>query len=475
MPKKTASAEAIYTSDELRREWHIEYQRLGNQYARIAALFIIFTYPLGVLADVQFIQPNLLYIYLLIQFFPSVIIPIALLIRRFYPYRHEYLVLVMAFCLFASATHRVEGQDLVYYLINNGICFTASAVLMIVNFRYPIIIFGYVVLINVIVTHYIYQEDLGVYFRRDGGIVVMVLGAVFVAVANFRYQILRTNFINSLALKQSYQLLEIKSQQLAEQANIIKEKNDDITSSINYAERIQKAILPPIEQMQEVFKEYFILFMPRDIVSGDFYWFDKIENKTILTAVDCTGHGVPGAFMSMIGNDLLNQIVSEREITEADRILEEVQIGIRKALRHESKINDGMDIALVVIDHTRRVMEYAGAKNPLIYIQNQVLHLIKGEHFSIGGKTFEMEYKFEKHSIDISSPTTFYLFSDGFQDQFGGDKGKKFMTPKFRDLLLQIHQRPTAEQQAILRQTLQDWMGTKNRQVDDVLVIGVKL
>ena len=194
-----------------------------------------------------------------------------------------------------------------------------------------------------------------------------------------------------------------------------------------------------------------------------------------MTAVDCIGHGVPGAFMSMIGNDLLNSIIKEKQIVQADKILTQLHKDIRQTLKQEeTQTNNGMEMALVVIDKENQTLEFAGAKNPLIYIQNDKLYKIKGDIMGIGGTQTEIERNFTRHTLDITQPTTFYLFSDGYQDQFGGNKDKKFMTKRFRELLFDIYKKPMGEQKSILESTLQDWMG-EEKQVDDILVMGVRL
>jgi serine phosphatase RsbU (regulator of sigma subunit) len=260
------------------------------------------------------------------------------------------------------------------------------------------------------------------------------------------------------------------------QQRIVKQ-NDDITSSINYARRIQTAFLPLEEDIASIIPSFFILYQPRDIVSGDFYWFEQRNGRAILAAADCTGHGVPGALMSMIGNEILKQIVIEKGITEADKILNELHKGIRTALRQEvSKNADGMDISLVVIDYQHKIMEFAGAKNPLYYIQNQEFNQVKADVFSIGGEQVKGEKIFTKHRIDISVPTTFYIGSDGFQDQFGGEHNKKFMVKHLRELLFSIHQKDMNAQKEILSKTIAEWIKTgKSHQTDDILWIGARV
>jgi tetratricopeptide (TPR) repeat protein/serine phosphatase RsbU (regulator of sigma subunit) len=257
----------------------------------------------------------------------------------------------------------------------------------------------------------------------------------------------------------------------------IEKQNNDITASINYAKRIQTAFLPLEEAIASVIPSFFIFYQPRDIVSGDFYWFEQKDNKAILAAADCTGHGVPGALMSMIGNEILNQIVIERGITEADKILNELNKGIRTALKQEiTKNADGMDISLIVIDYPNKIMEFAGAKNPLYYIQNQGFRQIKADVFSIGGEYTKGEKIFTKHLIDISVPTTFYIGTDGFQDQFGGEANKKFMVKHLRELFFTIHDKDMNEQKDILHHTITNWIRKgKTEQTDDILWIGGNL
>ncbi len=275
------------------------------------------------------------------------------------------------------------------------------------------------------------------------------------------------------------QLVEA-NEEIASQRDALEEKSQQITASITYASRIQNAMLPHQEKIQQLLPECFIFYQPRDIVSGDFYWFAEQEGQIIIAAVDCTGHGVPGAFMSMIGNDLLDYIVNEKKITQADEILNQLDMRIKRALnQQETQNQDGMDLALCVIDQKAEQMQFAGAKNPLIYIQpdkegKPQLFRIKGDKRPVGGLQPVSQSSFTKHRVDVSLPTTFYLYSDGFQDQFGGAKGKKFMALRFRKLLFDIHQEPMETQKKILQKTLNDWKAN-HIQVDDILVMGIRL
>jgi len=214
-------------------------------------------------------------------------------------------------------------------------------------------------------------------------------------------------------------------------------------------------------------------------VSGDFYWFKEIKNGAsekdfAFAAVDCTGHGVPGAFMSMIGMNALNSITS-KGITNPDQILNSLHTEIRTALhQEETGNNDGMDVALCVFRKQKNVLEFSGAKNPLVYIQNNELTQIKGDIHPIGGSKSIPDMAFKKHKITLDKPTTVYLFSDGYRDQFGGKDNTKFMSKKFTRLLLEIHNLPMEKQKELLDIAIEEWKG-KNVQTDDILVMGVKL
>ncbi len=284
--------------------------------------------------------------------------------------------------------------------------------------------------------------------------------------------------LRTIEIEKQKQEIEAQRDLLAKQNKEIRRKNKDITSSIEYAKRIQTAMLPLEETISKYLPEHFIFFRPRDIVSGDFYWFAYKDGKIIIAAVDCTGHGVPGAFMSMIGAEILNTIVLTNGVTDAAQILNLQNLYIRTALKQETTDNqDGMDMALCVIDQQAGVVEFAGAKNPLIYVdKNHELHKIRGDRQSIGGYQYTKIVSFTKHVIPIESPMWFYIFSDGYQDQFGGpdERPMKFLTTNFYRLLHKIHELPMREQKIVLEQTFDEWKNGYN-QTDDVLVIGFKL
>ena len=250
----------------------------------------------------------------------------------------------------------------------------------------------------------------------------------------------------------------------------------DIKDSINYAERIQRAMLPVEEKINHYLPDSFILFRPRDVVSGDFYWFSHKDGIDYVAAVDCTGHGVPGAFMSMVGSSLLNEIVLTKGINDPSIVLTQLNIGVQNALKQrENKTRDGMDLAFCAIDYQRKKIIYAGANRSLWLIRsdNNTLEEIKATKTAIGGFTDE-DQEFKGHEIFLNNGDSIYLHSDGFADQFGGPDGKKLMTKRFKEILIRIQSFSMPEQRAQLNDEITAWMGMKHEQVDDMLVIGIR-
>ncbi len=248
-----------------------------------------------------------------------------------------------------------------------------------------------------------------------------------------------------------------------------------ITDSIRYAKRLQDAILPPAVFVNRLLPDSFILFKPKDIVSGDFYWMYEKDNRVYVAAVDCTGHGVPGAFMSIVGNNMLNQIVKERPGLNAGQMLDELNILAGKTINQHSEegaVRDGMDMTLCILDKNTGAMDMAGANNSLYLFREGELKEYKADKIPIGYAEGNTK-SFTNHRIELQKGDTVYLFSDGYADQFGGPKGKKFMVGQFRTFLNHIHKLPLAEQHHTLDATIEQWRGNLE-QVDDILVIGFR-
>ncbi|MBA3665310.1 MAG: SpoIIE family protein phosphatase, partial [Bacteroidetes bacterium] len=266
-----------------------------------------------------------------------------------------------------------------------------------------------------------------------------------------------------------------RTYEIREQKKIIEEKNKDIIDSINYARRIQAAMLPEESFFKSVFESSFILYQPRDIVSGDFYYAAELNGKKLLIAADCTGHGVPGALMSMVGSNIINKLTHENSIVDPKTVLESLHTQLRQALKQDQKGSanrDGMDVSAVLI--TANEIIYAGANRPLIYFDELgQLTEIKATKTPIGGSHIE-KVNIEQHAIAKNKVKQLFLFSDGFADQFGGPDGKKLMVSKFKLWLSQIAPLPVEEQHHFLLTEFTKWK-KDTEQVDDVMVIGVKV
>ncbi|HRR15860.1 MAG TPA: two-component regulator propeller domain-containing protein [Bacteroidales bacterium] len=263
-----------------------------------------------------------------------------------------------------------------------------------------------------------------------------------------------------------------RTAELVQKNQIIEEKNRDITASIRYAERIQRAMLP----REDIFEETFVLFLPKDIVSGDFYWMYDTGDVRLIAAVDCTGHGVPGAFMSIIGHNSLNKVVREYGLIRPSAILDQLNIEVSKSIiqSHEKGITDGMDLALIAYNRKKFTLEFAGAYNPLYLVRNGEVIVYKGDRFPIGMVTIEQKKKFTNVNVDIQPGDMVYMCSDGYADQFGQAENKKFKVGNIKRLLSEIYNLPVNEQKARLEKEIMDWKGDLP-QVDDILFIGMRV
>jgi len=273
--------------------------------------------------------------------------------------------------------------------------------------------------------------------------------------------------------------LQLQKNEIEQQKNLIEQKNCEITDSINYARKIQDNILLPESKLKQWLPQMFVYFKPKDIVSGDFYWFSKFENKYVITAIDCTGHGVPGAFLSMVGNTLLHEIVNIKHVFKPDVILTMLHTGIRLALNQSSEDSDsedGMDMSLCTVDAKLHRFQFAGAKNNLYVVQGDKLKILKANYYSIGGRQLrpDMQIEFTCYDFMYDDNTSIYMFSDGYLDQFGGDDNEKFNTQRFREMILNNRNLPMEEQKDVLAKTMDKWKGNR-QQIDDFLVLGVKL
>jgi serine phosphatase RsbU (regulator of sigma subunit) len=272
---------------------------------------------------------------------------------------------------------------------------------------------------------------------------------------------------------------------LAERDISLKQKkgnrSDELTDSIIYAKRIQEGMMLKEKHLFRLFPNSFILFKPKDIVSGDFYWFTRLENKIIVAVADCTGHGIPGAFMSVLGINLMNQIVIEEKNTDVSFILQRLDHKLKKAFDYsndfideDKRPFDGMDISICCIDHTSNFLTFAGAQRPLYHISKNQLTTLEGSRYPIGGLNLESIRRYESQSVNFYRGDKLYFFSDGYADQFGGPKEKKFMTKQFKNVLQRTSRFSMQTQQLELERIFVEWK-SNTEQTDDVLLLGIEL
>lgn len=277
-----------------------------------------------------------------------------------------------------------------------------------------------------------------------------------------------------------------QSEVLREQSELLARQNENIMSSVNYARRIQRSVLGTAQDVQKRIAsigqgwDSFVYFKPRDVVSGDFYWFTEKSGQYVIIAADCTGHGIPGAFMSLIGNDMLHQVIQERGILHPGQILKLMDEMIQKALNQHAEdvhARDGMDISICVVNPRLNTLTFAGAGNPMYYIDKeapQEMRVLKGEYHGIGGREMRAKRQYNAHTLPLERVKSFYLFSDGFKDQFGGEHNQRLLSRNFRQLLFDMHQNSMAQQAEGLELFLQSWTQEGlHKQIDDILVIGV--
>ncbi|RLD68709.1 MAG: hypothetical protein DRI95_02260 [Bacteroidetes bacterium] len=304
----------------------------------------------------------------------------------------------------------------------------------------------------------------------------LVLVLVLLVVIYFHY---RDKKRMNVVLASQNKELATQNNQIILQNKQLEKQNHQIMASINYGKRIQDAILPSNKLLNHFFQESFVFFLPRDVVSGDFYWFSIQDDKLFVAAVDCTGHGVPGAFMSLIGNSLLNYIVNERGIHKPSEILKELHVGVNKALSQSMSENndhvDGMDITLCRFEKSTKEVQLSCANHTAFVINNGEVEEIEGDEFSIADELIGEDIpEFTNHVFPMNKNATLYMFSDGFPDQMGGPKGKKYYTGNLKKLLVENQKLDASAQFDVLEKTFNEWKGN-NKQLDDVLVMGFKL
>ncbi len=291
------------------------------------------------------------------------------------------------------------------------------------------------------------------------------------------YAIIRWNMRRVMAEKKRLeQLVDERTAEVVAQKEHIEEQNKEILNSINYASKIQRAVLPTPEMVKDLFPDSFLLFLPRDVVSGDFYWMREVGGRKICVIADCTGHGVPGGFMSMLGATFLDQVVNSLPQLHSDEILNRLRAEVIKKLRQTDQIGsnkDGMDLALYILDEENKTIEFSGANNPLIIIRNGEILQYKADKMPIA-IYLKGDLPFTRNEVELQPGDVLYTFSDGYEDQFGGPQNRKFMIKRLKELLAEIAPKDMDVQREILHRTLIDWQGSYSR-TDDIIVFGLRI
>jgi serine phosphatase RsbU (regulator of sigma subunit)/Tfp pilus assembly protein PilF len=311
---------------------------------------------------------------------------------------------------------------------------------------------------------------------RNTNITIVIALAFIVAIGFLGYKRYKEKQKANLLLEQKNQNIEKQKTEIEEKSNELALKNKEITDSIRYAQRIQNAILPSDDRLLQLLPNSFVFFKPKDIVSGDFYWVEPWGSSVLVAAVDCTGHGVPGAMMSVVSSNLLNQALNEFGLVQPHLILNSLNKGIAKNLQRsgDASIKDGMDISLVSIDFTLKKMQYAGVNNSAYVVREKQIKEIKAEKNSIGTYYENPAFSYTLQNVELQKNDMVYLFTDGFADQFGGESGKKFKYKPLLQLLTEIADLNGQEQKQILDQRFENWKGNLE-QVDDVCIIGIRV
>ncbi len=422
----------------------------------------------------------------------GIIILTYIVVRNFklhtdYYYAFTYFVNAMSDAY--VSIYSSEG-NIVTHFLGFGVVLVAYAVLTAL----PPLIYNLVMFVSSFTLFgllYLYSPIPFLSILSNGGAFILFFIVICPFLNIIRYYSLKNDFLSLQELQKLNQdvlntneELKQKQEEIATQRDAIEklyheisEKNKDITDSIHYAKRIQSKILPTEEIIKISFPEIFILHKPKDIVSGDFYWYNQTQNLGILLAGDCTGHGVPGALMSILAHTALNKVFTEKKCYLPNEILEQTSYEIIQILDQvQNKSSDGFDGSVIAYNKSEKKLILAAANNPILIIKDHEVQEIKSDAMPVGDYQFGENRKYTLHELNTHEPLTIYMFSDGYIDQFGGDKNRKFGKSNFQKLLLDIHQLPMIEQKNILNQHFEEWLNKGNeKQIDDVLVIGIKL
>jgi serine phosphatase RsbU (regulator of sigma subunit) len=476
--------------------WKQEYARLGGLYASWGAVLVIFLFPTVIFSELHVERDNNQY-WLFFRLMPSFTVGLGYLLYKKLDWSHEVLLEIIAFSLFTSVAYRASCGDWIGYLVSFSTCFMASAILTILRPKILYINFVIIWAIHIIFYVVFCGGTFAEYWQDRATNFFPVVGLISFSLAIFRYHLLKNNFQQRLILKTANEELKEKSDLIAEQNEelkvqkeeilsqrdaiedqnkVLETRNRDIMSSISYAKRIQSALLPNESELGRNFKDHFVYFKPKDLVSGDFYWVKEMPQKVILAVMDCTGHGVPGALMSMMGLAALNKVISQVHELKASVLLTALDFEMQSSMKSEDTGSfDGMDIGICIIDKEKQTLEFAGANQSLVIFDGNQSTLLKGNRLGIGGIKLQQKV-FESKLWNITYGQRFYLCTDGLKDQFGGKDNKKYLNRRLISFLQNIQTHPMNQHGQLIDQELRAWTEDfKTEQVDDILIFGFEV
>lgn len=465
--EKSVSIHARSTSHKV--HWKAELDKAANRFHEIGAWVAIVFNTIFSLNDF-FVVPDEWLRFFIFRISVSLCTLAALLLWREFRFSSAFMIFVPYSLICIENAYMwsyMSVEDFRTHTLAYMAIYIGASMLIVWQYQFSILVAAISIVANVVfltLNSTLTLDEI----LTNGGILIGSVAVFSILLLLARYRLTKKEIIARLKLARSNEVLN-------EQKVIIEENHRSITDSIRYAEKIQHSILPQQDTMRQTLPDSFVFFKPKDIVSGDFYWYANHDSKTIISAIDCTGHGVPGALMSMLGNSLLSKIVIDQGISEPAEILNHLRYGVISSLQKNGteSANGGMDMALCTIDHAHKKLEYAGAFNPLWFIRDGELKSIRANRMPIGRYAHKTTEPFTNHVMDIEPGDTFYIFSDGFQDQFGGPRNRKFGAKQMKELLLDIHQQSMESQRDVLNETIETWRG-EEEQIDDVVLIGFR-
>lgn len=456
-------------------DWEPEFHKTAYKFHVLVAWVAVILNPLWVVGD-YYNVPDHLTDFFIFRIAVSTATVIAILFKKQFKKFPEIIGFVPFLGLTIQNAYMYSFMNVVQFQVHTyayiGV-FMGAGMFLLWKLRYSIIVIVVTLFVNIILFKLNSPLNIGE-ILINGGLLTICVALLSMLLIYTRSNLTKREIISRLSLAESNSELEIKNK-------IIQEKGKDMLDSIVYAQRIQHAILPSFDAIKKDLDDFFILYKPKDVIGGDFYWYANVtttpldgegENIFVIAAVDCTGHGVPGALMSIIGSTILNQTITHPAVNSPADVLSYLNKQVNKTL---NTIKDGMDMSLCAINLRKMELQFAGANNPLFILRGKRLIEIKADKLSIGADVEDSEVKiFTNNTITIQKGDCIYLFTDGYADQFGGPQGKKFKYKQFHDILISMRNSSMKEQQQLLDYHHYAWRGSLE-QVDDILIIGIRI